>query len=277
MQAASRESYAAAAERLDAYVRGAEPSAAGRHRRRDPLRRPACCGASRGCAGRCPTRPARRRTAAALLGDAARRQGRRRTRSTLLAALVAGRWSAPVRAARRRRAAGRGGAAGQRRAAGDLAEVEDELFRFGQVVDGDPQLAATLGRPDRRRPRSGPSWSATLLDGKASRSPSGWPSWRWPGSAGAASPASLTRLVELAAERRDRQVAYVTVAAPLTDERGAPAGRQLARALRSRGRPEGRRSTRRSSAALSVRVGSRPLRRHRPAPPHQARNALAKR
>ena len=27
--------------------------------------------------------------------------------------------------------------------AGDLGEVEDELFRFGQVVDGSPELAAS--------------------------------------------------------------------------------------------------------------------------------------
>src|SRR5262249_61904088 len=29
--------------------------------------------------------------------------------------------------------------------AADLNEVEDELFRFGQVIDGSPELAAVLG------------------------------------------------------------------------------------------------------------------------------------
>ena len=28
---------------------------------------------------------------------------------------------------------------------GDLAEAEDELFRFGQIVSGDPKLAAVVG------------------------------------------------------------------------------------------------------------------------------------
>ena len=41
--------------------------------------------------------------------------------------------------------------------------------------------------------------------------------YRLGGFGGRSFPVGLTRLVELAAERRERQVAYVTVASPLSD------------------------------------------------------------
>ena len=116
MQAVSRESYAAAAERAR---RATPPASAGAAGRASPTRScpwPACCGGEprlrRALSD--PARTGERPGRAARL--AARRQGRPRTPSTCCATLVAGRWSAAVRAARRGRAARRRGAAGQRRA-----------------------------------------------------------------------------------------------------------------------------------------------------------------
>ena len=62
-------------------------------------------------------------------------------------------------------------------AAGELADVEDELFRFGQIVDGDTELAAALGRLHRAAGRAA--------------------GWRRACSAGKARPATI-RLVDLA-------------------------------------------------------------------------------
>ena len=84
--------------------------------------------------------------------------------------------------------------------AGDLADVEDELFRFGQIVAGDPALAAALGDPTVPAARRAAELVEDLLAGKvADGHAAAGPSWRWPASAAAASPPSLTRLVELAA------------------------------------------------------------------------------
>jgi F-type H+-transporting ATPase subunit delta len=100
--------------------------------------------------------------------------------------------------------------------AGQLAEVEDELFRFGQVVDGDPGLSGALSdvvSPPAQRAEL----ARALLEGKANPVTVRLVETALGGFGGRSFPVGLTRLVELAAERRERQVAYVTVAAPLSD------------------------------------------------------------
>jgi F-type H+-transporting ATPase subunit delta len=99
----------------------------------------------------------------------------------------------------------------------ELAEVEDELFRFGQVVDGDPALSGALAdvvAPPAQRAEL----VHALLDGKARPVTAKLVEVALEGFGGRGFDAGLTRLVELAAERRARQVAYVTVASPLSDE-----------------------------------------------------------
>ena len=101
-------------------------------------------------------------------------------------------------------------------AAGELAEVEDELFRFGQVVDGDNELAAVLGAssvPVAQRS----ALAHSLLEGKARAVSVRLVDVALQGFGGRNFAASLSRIVELAAERRDRQIAYVTVASALSD------------------------------------------------------------
>jgi F-type H+-transporting ATPase subunit delta len=101
--------------------------------------------------------------------------------------------------------------------AGALDEVQDELFRFSRILEGQPELRrllADLGTPRDRRVElldrliEGKVHPATrrLLE-RAVRAPRGLPL-----------EASLERLVELAAQRRERYVAYVRTAVRLTEE-----------------------------------------------------------
>ncbi|GIF18766.1 F-type H+-transporting ATPase subunit delta [Actinoplanes tereljensis] len=100
--------------------------------------------------------------------------------------------------------------------AGKLADVEDELFRFGQIVGGSAELAVTLsdpGAPAGRRAKL----VEDLLKGKSQPATVRLVEVALEGFGGRGFEASLTRLVELTAAKRDREVAYVTVAKPLGD------------------------------------------------------------
>ncbi|MDG4805918.1 F0F1 ATP synthase subunit delta [Micromonospora sp. WMMD1120] len=215
MQAASRESYKVAAERLDAYVRGAEPSAvlatadailsvAALLRREPRLRRalsePARSGDDR----------------AALLGDML--GGRIGADALdLLVSLVAGRWSAPSELLDGAERLGVEALLASADKAGELGEVEDELFRFGQVVAGQAALSNALADPVAPVEQRA-ALARELLADKARPATVRLVEVALAGFGGRSFTGALTRLVELAAERRDQQVAYVTVAAPLSDE-----------------------------------------------------------
>jgi F-type H+-transporting ATPase subunit delta len=111
--------------------------------------------------------------------------------------------------------------------AGELGEVEDELFRFGQVAEGDSRLVGALG--DSTTPvEQRASLVADLLKDKARPATVRLATLALAGYGGRGFAASLSRLVEAAAERRDRQVAYVTVAAPLTEADEERLGARLA-------------------------------------------------
>ncbi|MGH3715890.1 MAG: F0F1 ATP synthase subunit delta, partial [Micromonosporaceae bacterium] len=134
----------------------------------------------------------------------------------LAAGLVEGRWSSSIDLLGAVEQLGVEALLGRADRAGTLGEVEDELFRFGQVVDGDQQLAAALGdlsAPEARRAEL----AHGLLDGKADQVTVRLAELSVAGFGGRNFAASLTRLVDLAAERRERRVAYVTVAAPLSE------------------------------------------------------------
>jgi F-type H+-transporting ATPase subunit delta len=224
MQAASRESYAATAERLNAYAQGAQPPAiaetadgllvvADLLRREARLRR----------ALSDPARSGEER--AGLLGsliggkvpaDAA----------DLLAGLVAGRWSAPSELLEATERLGVEALLASADRADDLGEVEDELFRFGQVVGGDPALSNALSDPIAPAAQRA-ELIRTLLSGKAKPSTIRLAEVALSGFGGRSFSNGLTRLVELAADRRDRQVAYVTVAAPLSEDEERRLGAKL--------------------------------------------------
>jgi F-type H+-transporting ATPase subunit delta len=225
MQAASRESYAAAAERLDAYAPGAEPAAiaataddlltvADLLRREARLRRalsdPARTGGDRAD------------LLASLLdgkvgGDAMQ----------LLSQLVSGRWSAPSELLEAVERLGVEALLAGADRADDLGEVEDELFRFGQVVAADAGLSNALSDvvvPVNQRAEL----VRALLEGKAKPVTVRLVEVALAGFGGRSFSGALTRLVELAADRRDRQVAYVTVAAPLGEDDERRLGAKLA-------------------------------------------------
>ncbi len=135
----------------------------------------------------------------------------------LLRILVTGRWSSGADLLNAVERLGVEALLASADSAGELSEVEDELFRFGQVVDGDIELAAALGSstaPLQSRSRL----VHNLLDGKARGVTIRLVEVAVRGFGGRRFSGGLTRLVELAADRRERQLAYVTVATMLTED-----------------------------------------------------------
>jgi F-type H+-transporting ATPase subunit delta len=226
MRAASREAYAPAAEKLDAIAHGDRADAllaigdellsvAGLLGREPRLRRaiadPARSGGDR----------------AQLLDDVVGRSVSADTRD-VLKVVAGGRWSSAHEMLDGVELLGIDALLASAERAGDLSEVEDELFRFGQVVDGSPELAAILGDltvDAAQRDRLVDS----LLEGKARPVTIRLAHLAVAGFGGRTLIGSLTRLVELSAERRQMQVAYVTVAKPLSDSEEQELGERLGR------------------------------------------------
>lgn len=146
----------------------------------------------------------------------------------LVEALVTARWPTPnsLRDAVERLGVDALLLAAQR--AGEAGDVEDELFRFGQVVDSAPALASVLGDPgapiEHRE-----ALVAELLDGKARPVTIRLVQQALAGLGGRGFSASIARLVELAAGARQRTVALVTSAVPLSDEDEQRLGDELSR------------------------------------------------
>ncbi|WFE30235.1 F0F1 ATP synthase subunit delta [Solwaraspora sp. WMMD791] len=223
--ATSRESYAAVTGRLVGYVTGATPAAVASTAdeilsvadllRRQPRLRRALAD---------PARPADDRIGL-LRGLLDGKAGADSVE--LLSAVVAVRWSAPSELLDATERLGVDAALSGAESAGELAEVEDELFRLGKIIDGDPQLGAVVGDvtvPADRRVEL----IRTLLTGKALPATVRLAEQAVRGFGGRSVGAGLNRLVEMAAARRDRQVAHVTVAAALTDAEEQRLGATLA-------------------------------------------------
>jgi F-type H+-transporting ATPase subunit delta len=133
----------------------------------------------------------------------------------LLRTLVGGRWSSGNDLLTAVERLGVEAVLAAAEAAGDLAEVEDELFRFGQIVDSDLRLASAIGAtsvPASQRAEL----AATLLRGKVRPATLRLVTVALHGFGGRGFDGSLSRISELAARRRQREIAYVTVAAPLS-------------------------------------------------------------
>jgi F-type H+-transporting ATPase subunit delta len=148
--------------------------------------------------------------------------------ATLLRTLVAGRWSSSIELLNAAERLGVEGLLASAQSASELADVEDELFRFGQIVDGDQELAAVLGASS-IPPAQRSALAHSLLEGKARAATVRLVDVALRGFGGRNFANSLTRIVEMAAERRDRQIAYVTVVAPLTDAEETRLASRLAR------------------------------------------------
>jgi F-type H+-transporting ATPase subunit delta len=215
LQAASRESMASARTRLDAYADSAQ--AADLQRLGDELFAVTRLLVEQRSLRRLladPTSPEAART-----GLVDRLLGQQLAAPTLDVArgLVAARWSRPGDLVSAFEALARQALLAVAESDGALDDVEDELFRFGRVVDRDPALASLLG--DTNRPADGRvALLERLVEGKVS-------------------PVTATllrhtvrlprdrhldvvceELAELAAARRDRSVAHVTTPVGLSAE-----------------------------------------------------------
>jgi F-type H+-transporting ATPase subunit delta len=110
---------------------------------------------------------------------------------------------------------------------GSLDDVEDELFRFGRVVNAEPELRIALSDPffpaQRKRDLLG-----ALLDGKVTPTTMRLVTQAAVQPRGRSLDASLDEFAHLAAERRERLLAEVHVAIALTEEQRRRLGAALA-------------------------------------------------
>jgi F-type H+-transporting ATPase subunit delta len=227
MASVSRESYAAAVERLDALATGDGAASESLAKVADEILAVADLLGRQPRLRRALSDPSRSgEERAELLGSLL--QGKvSADASTLLRTLVVGRWSSGVELLTATERLGIEALLASAESAGELADVEDELFRFGQIVDSSVGLAAALGTstaPEAQRSQLAHS----LLEGKARPVTVRLADVALHGFGGRNFSGSLTRLVELAAERRDRQIAYVTVVQSLTDAEEERLARRLA-------------------------------------------------
>lgn len=100
---------------------------------------------------------------------------------------------------------------------GRLAQVEDELFRFGRIVQGTPDLQAALSD---RRADAGAKRALVdrLLSVKASPETVSLATQAVAGIRGRRVDSALAAFMEQAAERQDQVTAVVTSAVPLTEQ-----------------------------------------------------------
>jgi F-type H+-transporting ATPase subunit delta len=231
LQSASRESLAAAEETLDRAIDAGRP--ADLIRLGDELfavlallvREPAL---RRALAD--PATPATARSGLAdrLLGD---KIGKSAVHA--FSDLVSSRWSRPSDLTEAVEVLARRSVLGAAEKDGTLDDVEDELFRFGRVLDREPQLAALLA--DENTPadqRVG--LLSGLLTGKVSPVTAKLLEHTVRNPRGRSLDRAAEELSELAAARRERYVAHVRAPGPLTDTQE----RRLTEALtRLYGRP----------------------------------------
>ncbi len=111
---------------------------------------------------------------------------------------------------------------------GDLDDVEDELFRFGRIVASDPALRAALTSRTATTAAKG-ELLRSLLGGKARPTTERLIVRLVTQPRGRSLEEGLDSLSKLAAERRDRMVAIVTSAVPLSDRQKQRLGAALAK------------------------------------------------
>jgi F-type H+-transporting ATPase subunit delta len=134
-----------------------------------------------------------------------------------VAAVVADRWSEPGDLADACEQLAVLAVAQSADAAGQLDELEDELFRFGRIVGANPALRAALSN------RFAPAAARTelvgrLLAGRVTAAALRLITQATAQPRGRSLDAGLERYASLAAELRQRLIAVVRVAVPLTDE-----------------------------------------------------------
>ncbi|MFF0448567.1 F0F1 ATP synthase subunit delta [Streptomyces sp. NPDC004609] len=112
--------------------------------------------------------------------------------------------------------------------AGALDDVEDELFRFGRIADSNPRLRAALTDKSATAAAKG-ELVRSLLGGRAHPVTERLVVRLVTAPRGRSLEQGLQSLSKLAAARRDRMVAVVTSAVPLTDQQKQRLGAVLAK------------------------------------------------
>jgi F-type H+-transporting ATPase subunit delta len=99
---------------------------------------------------------------------------------------------------------------------GNLHEVEDELFRFARIVEGNDDLRAALANPGQPADRRA-AIVDELLENRSLQMTRAIAAFIVGSGRGHDLPAIVARFVELAAEGRQHEVAEVRSAVPLDD------------------------------------------------------------
>lgn len=116
---------------------------------------------------------------------------------------------------------------------GRLDNVEDELFRFGRIVSSNTELRAALTNRSATEAAKG-ELLRSLLGGRAERTTEQLVTRLVTAPRGRSLESGLESLSKLAADRRDRMVAVVTSAVPLSDPQKQRLGAALTKVY---GRP----------------------------------------
>ncbi|MFC8424316.1 MULTISPECIES: F0F1 ATP synthase subunit delta [unclassified Streptomyces] len=109
-----------------------------------------------------------------------------------------------------------------------LDDVEDELFRFGRIVSSNTELRAALTSRSATASAKG-ELLRSLLGGRANAATERLVTRLVTAPRGRSLESGLESLSKLAAERRDRMVAVVTSAVPLSDQQKQRLGNALAK------------------------------------------------
>lgn len=112
-------------------------------------------------------------------------------------------------------------------ASDSLIEVEDQLFRFGRIVSGTPALSAILNDASVDLGRRA-ALVGDLLGDSVTPVAARLVVMAVHGVGGRGFDGSMQRITELVASRRDREIAYVRVAAPLSADQEDRIGARLA-------------------------------------------------
>jgi F-type H+-transporting ATPase subunit delta len=115
----------------------------------------------------------------------------------------------------------------------NVAEVEDELFRFSRIVEGNDDLRMALSNPGQPADRRA-AIVDELLENRSLQMTRAIAAFVVGAGRGHDLPAIVTRFVELAAESRQRQVAEVRSAVPLDDAQVQRLAQALSRATNKR-------------------------------------------
>jgi F-type H+-transporting ATPase subunit delta len=135
----------------------------------------------------------------------------------LVAWLVSARWSAPRDLGDATEELGVLAFALAAERAGQLDDLEDDLFRFGRVVASQTELRSALANPALPAERK-QELLAALLDGKVNEPAERLITLAVLQPRGRSLEANLESYARLTAERRERLVALVRVASPLTEQ-----------------------------------------------------------